>query len=209
MHTDAAQSLGSVPFIVDDLGVDLASFSGHKIYGPKGIGALYIRRGTIRPIPQFTGGAQEYGLRAGTLNVPGIVGLGEAASILAAQRRTDADRITRLRDQMLATLREKLPAIRVNGSLTRRLPGSLSITIPGIDADYLIDQLPRLAISTGSACDTGQPEPSHVLTAIGLDRASARATIRIGLGRSTTAQDIDTATQQITAAAQRAAEAFA
>jgi cysteine desulfurase len=201
LHTDAAQSLGSVAFNVDHLSVDLASFSGHKIYGPKGIGALYIRRGTVRPVPQISGGGQEYGLRPGTLNVPGIAGLGEAASILAAQRHADASRIAGLRDQMLAMLRETLPSIQVNGSLTRRLPGNLNITIPGIDADQLIEQLPGLAMSTASACNTGQPEPSHVLTAIGLDRPSARASIRIGLGRGTTPQDITIAAQQISAAA--------
>jgi cysteine desulfurase len=201
LHTDAAQSLGSVTFNTGHLGVDLASFSGHKIYGPKGIGALYIRRGAIRPAPQLTGGGQEYGLRAGTLNVPGIAGLGQAAAILATQRNADACRIARLRDQLLATLREALPDLTINGSLARRLPGNLNLTIPGIDADHLIDQLPSLAISTGSACNTGQPEPSHVLAAIGLDRSAARTTIRIGLGRSTTLQDVLTAARQIAEAA--------
>jgi cysteine desulfurase len=202
LHTDAAQSLGSVAFNVDHLSVDLASFSGHKIYGPKGIGALYIRRGTIRPEPQITGGGQEYGLRPGTLNVPGIAGIGEAAAILASERSSDACRIASLRDQLLARLRDTLPGIRVNGSLTRRLPGNLNITIPGSDADQLIEQLPGLAISTGSACNTGQPDPSHVLSAVGLDRQAARASIRIGLGRGTTPQDITTAARQISAAVQ-------
>jgi len=201
LHTDAAQTLGSVAFNVDHLGVDLASFSGHKIYGPKGIGALYIRRGTIRPVPQITGGGQEYGLRAGTLNVPGIVGLGEAAAILSEQRNTGARRIAGLRDQMLAMLRKALPDMRVNGSLTRRLPGNLNITIPDTDADQIIEQLPGLGISTGSACNTGQSEPSHVLTAIGLDRSAARSSIRIGLGRTTTLQDVLAAARQIADAA--------
>jgi cysteine desulfurase len=202
LHTDAAQSLGSLPFHVDYLGVDLASFSGHKIYGPKGVGALYVRRGTVRPVPQITGGGQEYGLRPGTLNVPGIVGIGQAAAILAEQRHTDARRITGLRDLLLAGLRQALPDIRVNGSLTRRLPGNLNIEIPGIAADRLIEYLPGLAISTGSACSTGQSEPSHVLTAIGLNRSSARSSIRIGLGRTTTLHDITTAIQQISGAIQ-------
>jgi cysteine desulfurase len=202
LHTDAAQSLGSLPFHVDHLGVDLASFSGHKIYGPKGVGALYVRRGTVRPVPQMTGGSQEYGLRPGTLNVPGIVGIGKAAAIVAEQRHIDARRITGLRDQLLARLRQTVSGIRVNGSLTRRLPGNLNITIPGVVADQLIDYLPGLAISTGSACNTGQPDPSHVLTAIGVDRSSARSSIRIGLGRGTTLQDIITAAQQISEAVQ-------
>lgn len=202
LHTDAAQSLGTLPFHVDDLGVDLASFSGHKVNGPKGVGALYVRRGTIRPVPQFTGGGQEYGLRPGTHNVAGIVGLGQAAAILSEQRHVDTRRITGFRDQLLAMLRQTLPDIRVNGTLTRRLPGNLNVVIPGIEADQLIEYLPGLAISTGSACSTGQSDPSHVLTAIGLDRPSARASIRIGLGRDTTVYDIIAAVQQISGAVQ-------
>jgi cysteine desulfurase len=161
---------------------------------------LYLRRGSIRPIPQLTGGGQEYGLRAGTLNVPGIAGIGHAAAILAAQREHDATRITGLRDQLLTALRQALPGITVNGSLTRRLPGNLNITIPGTDAGQLIEQLPGLAISTGSACNTGQADPSHVLTAIGLNRAAARASIRIGIGRDTALRDIHAAAEQIAAA---------
>jgi len=203
LHTDAAQSLGSAAFNVDHLGVDLASFSGHKIYGPKGAGARYIRRGTIRPAPQLTSGGQEYGLRAGTLNVPGIVGLGQAAALLAAHRHDDARRIAGLRGQLLTALHQALPDIQVNGSLTRRLPGNLNITIPGTDAGRLIEQLPGLAISTGSACNTGQADPSHVLTAIGLGRSAARSSIRIGLGRTTALQDILTAAQQIADAASK------
>ncbi|MGH3253100.1 MAG: cysteine desulfurase family protein [Trebonia sp.] len=205
LHTDAAQSLGSLPFNVDDLGIDLASFSGHKIYGPKGIGALYVRRGTVRPVPEVDGGGQEFGLRPGTLNVPGIAGLGEAAAILVGERDSDAYRIAVLRDLLLALLRETIPGIRVNGTLTSRLPGNLNITIPGIEADDLIARLPGLAISTGSACSTGQPEPSHVLTAIGLNRPSARATIRIGLGRKTNTEDIADAASQISVAARQSA----
>jgi cysteine desulfurase len=201
LHTDAAQSLGSLPFHVDHLGVDLASFSGHKIYGPKGVGAIYVRRGTVRPIPQISGG-HEYGLRPGTLNVPGIVGIGEAAAILAEERHIDARRITGLRDRLLTMLSQTVSDIRVNGSLTRRLPGNLNITIPGIEADQLIECLPELAISTGSACNAGQPDPSHVLTAIGLDRSSARSSIRIGIGKGTTLHDIITAAQQISGVVQ-------
>lgn len=148
-------------------------------------------------MPQISGGGKEYGLRPGTLNVPGIVGIGEAAAILASECRSDACRIANLRDQLLARLHEAIPGIQVNGSPTRRLPGSLNITIPGTDADQLIEQLPGLAISTGSACNTGQPEPSYVLTAIGLDRQAARSSIRIGLGRGTTPQDITAAARQI------------
>jgi cysteine desulfurase len=202
LHTDAAQSLSTITFDVDHLAVDLASFSGHKIYGPKGTGALYIRRGNVRPVPQISGG-QEYGLRPGTLNVAGI---GQAAAILTTQRGSDARRITSLRDQLLSLLCEAIPDISVNGTLARRLPGNLSLTIPGIDADELIEKLPALALSTGSACNTGQSEPSHVLSAIGLDRASARSSIRIGLGRDTTLRDVTNASHHLSAAvcAQRA-----
>jgi cysteine desulfurase len=200
LHTDAAQSLGSLPFHVDHLGVDLASFSGHKIYGPKGVGALYVRRGTVRPVPLISGGGQEYGLRPGTLNVPGIVGIGHAAAILDERRHIDSACIAGLRHQLLAMLRKTIRDLRVNGSLRQRLPGNLNITIPGIEADQLIGHLPGLAISTGSACNSGQPDPSHVLIAIGLDRSSARSSIRIGLGRSTTLDDIVTAAEQISRA---------
>jgi cysteine desulfurase len=119
LHTDAARSLGSVSFNVDHVGADLASFSGHKIYGPKGVGALYIRRGTARPVPPIIGGGQEYGLRPGTLNVPGITGLGKAAAILEDERRTDRHRITSLRNDLLAMLRDAIPGMQVNGTITR------------------------------------------------------------------------------------------
>lgn len=200
LHTDAAQSLGTVNFTVDDLGVDLASLTAHKIYGPKGIGALYIRQGTIRPIPLVSGGGQEHGLRAGTLNVPGIAGLGAAAAILTGERQADATRIAGLRDQLLARLRAAIPGIRVNGTMSSRLPGNLNIVIPGTDAGHLIGRLSGVAISAGSACDAGHSEPSHVLTAIGLDYPAARSSIRIGLGRSTSARDITVASEQIATA---------
>lgn len=200
LHTDAAQSLGTVNFTVDDLGVDLASLTAHKIYGPKGIGALYIRQGTIRPIPLVSGGGQEHGLRAGTLNVPGIAGLGAAAAILTGERQADATRIAGLRDQLLARLRAAIPGIRVNGTMSSRLPSNLNIVIPGTDAGHLIGRLSGVAISAGSACDAGHSEPSHVLTAIGLDYPAARSSIRIGLGRSTSARDITVASEQIATA---------
>lgn len=200
LHTDAAQSLGTVNFTVDDLGVDLASLTAHKIYGPKGIGALYIRQGTIRPIPLVSGGGQEHGLRAGTLNVPGIAGLGAAAAILTGERQADATRIAGLRDQLLARLRAAIPGIRVNGTMSSRLPSNLNIVIPGTDAGHLISRLSGVAISAGSACDAGHSEPSHVLTAIGLDYPAARSSIRIGLGRSTSARDITVASEQIATA---------
>jgi cysteine desulfurase len=197
LHTDAAQSLTSVSFDVDALQVDLASFSAHKIYGPKGAGALYIRRGIRKPRPQLPGGGQEYGMRAGTPNVPGIVGFGTAASILLKERQADANRIEALRDRLQARLANALPLASINGPMADRLAGNISITVPGIDADQVLSEMTTLAISTGSACGSGTAEPSHVLTAIGLARPDARATLRISIGRPTTIAEIDFAGDQL------------
>jgi cysteine desulfurase len=197
LHADAAQGLGTLPFDVDELGVDLASFSAHKIYGPKGSGALYIRRGITRPVPQLPGGAQEFGMRAGTQNVVGIVGFGAAAAILRNERSTEIRRVEALRTELLRQLRAGLPESRVNGSPTQCLVGNISITVPGIDADELVREMRGLAISTGSACSSGDPSPSHVLTAIGLSRADARATLRISIGRPTTEENVDSAAAQL------------
>ena len=200
LHTDAAQSLGGTDFNVDRLGVDLASLSAHKIYGPKGVGALYLRRGTPRPAPTFAGGGAEWGLRPGTLNVAGIAGFGEASRILADEREHDNTRIAHLRDELHRLLRHHVPGLCVNGSAEHRLAGNLNVTIPGMEAADLLRALPDIALSTGSACNTGNPEPSHVLLAIGLPRATARSTVRIGLGRFTTREDIEQTAAQIGAA---------
>jgi len=195
LHVDAVQAIGAIDVNVSSLGVDLLTISAHKIYGPKGIGALYIRRGT--PLrPQYTG-SQEHGIRAGTVNLAGAVGLAEALRILAIEREPDAQRVARLRDRLRDRLLAALPHAHINGSREHRLPGNLSLTIPGIDATDLIDALPDLAISAGSACTSGQGEPSHVLTAIGHDRSGARATIRLSLGRYTRHSDIEYATHRI------------
>lgn len=203
LHTDAAQSLGTLPFDVDYSGIDLASFSAHKIYGPKGTGALYIRNGTPRPTPQLLGGGQEFGMRAGTPNVGGIVGFGAAAAIVQGERVVETNRIRELRDELLAQLKASLPDASINGTLNPRLPGNISVTIPGIDADQLVSEMPDLAISTGSACGTGDMNPSHVLTAIGLSRHNARATLRISVGRFTSMDQINYAGEQLTAAVSR------
>jgi cysteine desulfurase len=197
VHTDAAQSLAGAEFDVDRLGIDLASLSAHKLYGPKGVGALYIRKGTARPEPTFAGGGPEWGLRPGTLNVPGIVGFGEAARILAGERERDLARISGLRDELHASLLRLVPGLSVNGSLQHRLAGNLNVTIPGIEATDLLRALPDIALSTGSACNTGNPEPSHVLLAIGLSRAAARSALRISLGRFTSRGDIEQAAARI------------
>lgn len=199
LHVDAVQAVGAIEVNTTDLGVDLLTISAHKIYGPKGIGALYIRRGT--PLrPQYIG-SQEYGSRAGTVNLAGAVGLAEALRILTIDRESDAQRIAKLRDNLADQLLTALPQSRINGSREHRLPGNLSLTIPGIDAADLVDALPDLAISTGSACTSGQDKPSHVLTAIGLDNAEARATVRLSLGRYIRDSEIEHAVRRISAAA--------
>jgi cysteine desulfurase len=202
-HTDAVQSIGTLPFDVEQLDVDLASVSAHKVYGPKGVGALYTRsplHGGVALTPQLVGGGQEHGLRAGTYNVPGIVGFGRAAQLLADERHRDAAHALRLRERLSARLTAAIPRLVINGSPTDRLPGNMSVTIPGVDAADLIAVLPDLALSTGSACTTGQAAPSHVLTAMGMQAHLARATMRISVGRFTTDRDTDAAAMQLIAA---------
>ncbi|MFI8991567.1 cysteine desulfurase family protein [Streptomyces antimycoticus] len=200
LHTDAAQSAGYGLLDTSEPVTDLASLSAHKLHGPKGIGALYIRRGTGITAQQ-TGGGQEHGLRAGTPNVPAIVGFGAAAHLITNGATTPAAHIRSLRDRLQDRLLTAIPGARVNGHPHRRLPGNLSLTLPGIEAADLLDHLPDIAASTGSACNTGTGEPSHVLTAIGLTREQARATLRLSVGRTTTALDIDQAATYITNAA--------
>lgn len=201
LHVDAVQAIGVSQFDVEALGVDLLTISAHKIYGPKGVGALYVRRGT--PLrPQFPG-SQEHGLRAGTANVAGAVGLAAALRILDSEREADALRIARLRDRLADQLLAAIPDARINGSREHRLPGNLSLTIPGIDAAELIDALPDLALSAGSACTSGQDDPSHVLAAIGLQDSQARGTVRISLGRFTRADEIERAGHRIGAVVAR------
>jgi cysteine desulfurase len=204
LHTDAAQSPATVPVAVDELGVDLLTLVGHKIYAPKGVAALYIRRGT--PLaPQLLGGGQEHGLRAATENVPGIVALGAAAAIALAEHAADTARIKPLRDRLLDELTAALPGLRLNGSLTHRLPGNLSLTIPHATAEQMIAATPGLAFSTGAACHTGHTTPSPVLTAIGLTPDQAAHTIRLGIGRYTTDADITTAAAHLITAARHPA----
>jgi cysteine desulfurase len=191
VHTDATQFVGRLPLDLSSLNVDLLSLSAHKFGGPQGVGALFIRRGT--PLPQrplVFGGGHERGWRAGTLNVPGIVGLGAAAE--AAHRLLDDEipRITKLRDLLENELLERIPGSYVNGSRARRLPGVSSITVPGAPADALLASMPDVAASDGSACSAGAPSPSHVLLAMGLSRDAADSTIRFSLGHATTEQEI-------------------
>jgi cysteine desulfurase len=201
LHTDAVQSAGKIPIDVNALGVDLLSISGHKLYAPKGIGALYIRGGTrLRQL--LYGGHHQRGFRPGTENVPGIVGLGKAAEIARASLVADAARISALRDELERGLLAKIPQSRANAAAAPRTPNTSNITLPGIEGEALIIalDLKGLACSTGAACSSGAVEPSHVLTAIGLPPEEARASLRFSLGRQTTLADIAFALQAVPAA---------
>jgi cysteine desulfurase len=193
-HTDAAQAFGRVPIDVDAMGIDLLSISAHKIHGPQGIGALYVRtrQPTVRLAPLFDGGGHERGLRPGTLNAPGIVGLGAASAIAAAEMAAEAIRLAALRDRLLAGLRAAIDGVHVNGSLAHRLPHNLNVSIDGTD-ETLASCLVGLAVSAGSACASGSIEPSYVLRALGVPAARAHGTLRFGLSRFTTADEIDRA----------------
>lgn len=190
-HTDATQAVGRIALDVEAMKIDLLSLSGHKIYGPKGIGALYLRRRPrLRLTAQIDGGGQERGLRAGTLPVPLCVGLGAACRIASAELADEVLRLKALRDRLLAGLRAAIPGLRVNGDLDRRIPGNLNISFLGIETSGLLAALRRIAVSPGAACSSNSTIPSHVLAALGLDTA-IWATVRIGLGRFTSETDID------------------
>lgn len=199
LHTDAAQAFGKVPIDVAASGVDLLSLTAHKCYGPKGTGALYLRRQRPRlPIEcQIDGGGHEGGLRSGTLNVPGIVGLGACAEIAKRTLPEESVRLAGLRDRLLEGLRAGLDGIRVNGSLERRLPHNLHVSFDGIEGEALLMALGDIAVSTGSACSSGSGAPSHVLQGIGAVADRAGASIRFGLGRWTTDADIDAALERV------------
>lgn len=191
-HCDAAQAVGKIPLDVNDWDVDLLSMSAHKFYGPKGVGALYVRGGPralpFRPL--ILGGGQESGVRSGTLNVPGIVGMGKACELCLEQLPIEPRRISELRDAFEDRLLAAIPRLQRNGDLGHRLPNTSSLTFPDIDAEALLVNTPELAISTGSACTSGALEPSYVLQTIGLGREEAYRTIRVGLGRFTTRQEV-------------------
>jgi cysteine desulfurase len=201
LHTDAAQAAGKIPIDVRAMNIDLLSMTAHKFYGPKGCGALFVRRAKPRLhlAPQVLGGGQEAGLRSGTLNVPGIVGLGRAAEICRLEMAAEGRRLAEMRDRLLAGLRERSGELRVNGSLDRRLPHNLHVSFDGIEGEALLMALGDLAVSTGSACSSGSQAPSHVLKAIGATSQGAGASIRFGLGRTTTAADIDFAIERVSA----------
>lgn len=193
-HTDAAQAFGHIPINVNSMGVDLLSISGHKIYGPKGIGALYVRR--LRPRVKVAalmhGGGHERGMRSGTLNVPGIVGLGTASEIAGKGMVTESTRLFGLRDYLWKTLVARIQGIELNGHPQKRLPHNLSIYVPGVENRAMLVLIKRdVALSTGSACTSHSVEPSHVILALGYGEERAHSTLRIGLGRGNSKRDVD------------------
>lgn len=190
-HTDAVQAIGSVKINVKELHIDLLSLSGHKFYGPKGIGAIYIRRGVkIEPVQQ--GGAQERNMRAGTENVPAIIGLGMAAQIAMDSFDAKNAHLTELRDQLIQGIQEKIPDIKLNGHLTKRLPGNVNFSFQYVEGESLLLNLDMkgIAASSGSACTSGSLDPSHVLLAMGMTHETAHGSLRISLGRMNTKEDI-------------------
>jgi cysteine desulfurase len=207
-HADAAQAVGRVPLDVEADKIDLLSLSGHKLYAPQGVGALYVRRRAprITLAPLLTGGGQERGLRAGSLNVPGIVALGEACRLARAEMGAEGERLRELAARLLARVRDRLPGVRLNGDPERRLPGSLSLSFEGIPPRRLLAAVPTLAVSSGAACASGEGEPSPVLLALGLPRELALATVRLALGRGTTAAEVDYAARTLAEAVARLRE---
>lgn len=199
MHTDATQAVGKLPVDVGDLGIDLLSFSAHKMYGPKGVGALYVRRGpgSVRLIPQIDGGGQEGGLRSGTLNVPGIVGFAAALDLCLAELPAEAARLAALRRRLYDGLVQAVEGVKLNGPALNiaglRLPGNLNLSFTDVDGEALMMSMQRLAVSSGSACTSTNPEPSHVLRALGLSEDQTRASLRFGLGRFNTADEVEQA----------------
>jgi cysteine desulfurase len=198
-HCDAAQAFGKLPIDVNALKIDLMPVSAHKIYGPKGVGCLYVRRSSPRfqITAQMDGGGHENGMRSGTLNVPGIVGFGEACAICGREMAEEAARITVWRDRLLKRLQAALDGVTVNGSMAQRLAGNLNLSFAGVDAESLMMAMPDVAMSTGSACSSGSPEPSHVLRALGVSDELAHSSIRIGIGRTNTEEEMEHAAHRL------------
>jgi cysteine desulfurase len=192
VHTDAVQGVGKIPFSVEASGVDLASISAHKMYGPKGVGALWVRRKPrVRIDPVIDGGGHERGMRSGTLNVPGIVGFGKAAELCRLEMAEEAVRTTELRDRLWAGLSAGLKEIYFNGSAEHRLPGNLNVSFAFVEGEGLMMAIKDVAVSSGSACTSASLEPSYVIRALGVGEELAHSSIRFGLGRFTTVEEVD------------------
>jgi cysteine desulfurase len=207
-HTDAVQTVGKVPFNVTDAKVDLASITGHKLYGPKGIGVLYVRRRNPRVLlaEQISGGGHERGMRSGTLNVPGIVGIGKAAAIAHAEMATESARLKALRDSLNEQLHRNLDEIYINGSMEHRLPHNLNISFAYVEGESLLMGINDVAVSSGSACTSASLEPSYVLKALGAGDDLAHSSIRFGLGRWTTEQEVAYVVEKLTSVVRRLRE---
>ncbi|HJT32450.1 MAG TPA: aminotransferase class V-fold PLP-dependent enzyme [Pirellulales bacterium] len=208
LHCDATQAVGKIPVDVNGLGVDLLSFSAHKLYGPKGVGALYVRRGSpsVRLQSQIDGGGQEGRLRSGTLNVPGIVGFARALELCLDEMPAESGRLAGLRDRLYQGLIDSLDGVSLNGpaleldsteGVARRLPGNLNVSFAQVDGEALMMSMKHLAVSSGSACTSADPEPSHVLRALGLNDDLTRASLRFGLGRFNTEEEVDYAIESV------------
>lgn len=197
-HTDAAQAVGKIPLNMQEMNVDLLSISGHKLYGPKGIGALYVNKDLkTRPLPLMSGGGQEGGLRSGTLAPALCGGFGAACALAAKEMDVDRKHVSELSRRFLGQIRDTLEGVSLNGSEDKRWPGNLNLTFDGVKSDLLVSGIRDIALSTGSACSTAKPKPSHVLTALGLDRKQIDCSVRIGFGRMTTEAEVDFAAQLI------------
>jgi cysteine desulfurase len=208
-HVDAVQTFGKIPLDVDALGIDVLSFSGHKIYGPKGVAGLYIRKGT-KMISIQHGGEHERRRRAGTENLPGIVGLGKAVEVRARDMHAEAERVGALRDRLWEGVRARVPEVRLSGHLTERLPGTASLLVRHVESESIVLglDLKGIAVSAGSACTSGNVEPSHVLVAMGVPLDWAMGAVRCSLGRSTTAEDIDYVIESVDTVVRRLRQAL-
>lgn len=203
-HTDAAQAAGKIPLDVEDMRIDLMSISGHKMYGPKGIGALFVRRRPrVRLEPLIDGGGQERGLRSGTLPAPLCAGLGAACAIARDEMEAEAARLARLSARLYQGLVGRIEGVLLNGDRERRFPGNLNVAFAGVDGEELIRTIPRLAISSGSACTSASVEPSYVIRALGRSEAVARSSVRIGFGRFSADEEVGVALEMIVAAVER------
>lgn len=198
-HCDAVQGIGRTPFDVQAMNVDLASLSAHKIYGPKGVGALYVRsrKPRARLIAQMDGGGHERGLRSGTLNVPAIVGMGKACEILQTEGAVESEVIAALRARLYRSLRRDIEELQLNGDEQQRLPGNLNVSFPFVPSDQLLPAVRDVALSSGSACTSANLEPSYVLRAMGRSEEQARCSVRFGIGRFNTEEEIDFAARQV------------
>jgi cysteine desulfurase len=207
-HCDAVQAVGKIPVDVERDGIDLLSLSAHKIYGPKGVGALYVRsKGPrVRLVPQIDGGGHERGMRSGTLNATGIIGLGKACEIAQSEMGEEAHRLRQLRSKLQAGLFERLDEVYLNGHPTERLPGNLNLSFAYVEGESLLMGISDVAVSSGSACTSATLEPSYVIRALGIDDELAHSSIRFGLGRFNTEEEVDFVTERVSREVKRLRE---